>query len=212
MGSMFNDPKFSTRRLFFDGNSLTEQGAATLTGGQRYPITCYNSLVTNGRKIAYFNYAVGGLPTPQLTTDFNSKFATLMLQPNDIVVFWEITNDAHNLTTDTNGTQLYNNVVAYCNQAKNAGAKVVVLTGIARDMTGYDDANITDRIFACNALIRANYVNFADRLADVAQLTQFDEKADVANTTYYNGDRVHLTNAGYDLIAGVVQTEIEALL
>ena len=100
----------------------------------------------------------------------------------------------------------------YCNQARNAGAKVVLLTGIARDMTGFDDANISDRIFACNSLIRTNSSSICDALADVGVLPEFDQKADVANTTYYNSDRTHLTNTGYDLVAGVVNTAIQPLL
>lgn len=199
-------------RVIFDGNSLTNQSQSGLVSGQRYPLTCYSSLLSSGKKVDYFNYSIGSRRTSTLTSEYYTKFATSMIRSNDVVVFWEITNEAHDLTSDTNGTQLYANVVAYCNQAKSSGAKVVVVTGIARDMTGFDDADITDRIFACNALIRANWSSFADGIADVALLPQFDAKADVANTTYYNADRTHLTDAGYDLVAGVVHTTLITIL
>ena len=204
--------KNGNRRVFFDGNSLTNQSQNGLVGGQRYPTTCYSSLVSANKKVSYFNYGIGSRRTATLTSEFGSKFANTMLRPNDIVVFWEITNEAHDFTTDTQGTALYANVVEYCNQARSYGAKVVVVTGIARDMTGFDDANITDRIFACNALIRANWSTFADAIADVALLPQFDTKSDTTNTTYYNADQTHLTDVGYDLIAGTVYTAINTLL
>lgn len=199
------------KRILFDGNSLTEQGAAAFVNGQRYPTTCYNSIISSSTNFSYHNYAVGGKTTQELTSDFSSKFGS-MCRPNDILVFWEICNDAHNLTIDTNGTQLYSNVVAYCNQAKALGLKVIVLTGIARDYPAYDDANITDRIFACNALIRSNWATFCDAVADVAANAAFDSKSDTANTTYYHTDRTHLTNVGYDLVASIVAPVIQSLL
>ena len=202
----------SRTRVIFDGNSLTDQAENGLVAGQRYPLTCYSSLLAAGKKVDYFNYGIGSRRTATLTSEIGAKFASSMVRPNDIIVFWEITNEAHDLTTDTQGTQLYANVQAYCAAARSYGAKVIVVTGIARDMTGFDDANITDRIFACNALIRANWSSFCDGIADVALLSAFDAKADTTNTTYYNADKTHLTNVGYDLIAGTVQAAIQTLL
>jgi hypothetical protein len=79
------------------------------------------------------------------------------------------------------------------------------LTGIPRLYPAYDDADITDRIFACNALMRANTTPPWDLLIDMAALTQFDNAADVNNATYYNpADKTHLTDVGYDLVATTV--------
>lgn len=199
------------RNVIFDGNSLTNLDGAALTSGQRYPLTCYTSIVALAKKNAYLNFAVGGKRTDQLTSDFATKILP-SLKSNDIVVFWEICNQAHDLTSDVDGDALYASVVEYCDQARNYGAKVVLLTGIARDFPAFDDADITDRIFACNTQIRANAASICDALADVALLTQFDAKADATNTTYYRADQTHLTNTGYDLIAGTVYTAIETLL
>lgn len=190
------------RRIFFDGNSLTNQGANGLVGGGRYPTTCYTSIRGLSLKYAMFNYGVGSKRTDELTANFPTKIAPY-LRKNDIVVFWEITNDAHDLTSDTNGDLLFSRVVAYCEQAQSYGAKVVCLTGIARDGTPFDDADITSRIQACN-LHMTNDPSFCDLLVDVGALSQFNAKADCANTTYYNADKIHLTNTGYDLIATTV--------
>lgn len=191
------------RRIIFDGNSLTNQGASGLVGAQRYPLTCYESIRLLFNNNAYFNFAIGSRRTQTLTAEFDTKILP-STRPGDVIVFWEITNNAHDLIDDTEGTELFANVVAYCDQVRNHNLTCVCLTGIARDMTAFDDAGITDRIFACNALMRANPSSFCDLLVDVAALTQFDNVADVANTTYYNSDRCHLTNTGYDLIATTV--------
>ena len=197
--------------LIFDGNSLIVSSGGNILGGMRTPKTCYDALIVANRRLALCNIGLGGTRTAERTSTFISRLPA-QANEGDIVIFWEICNEAHDFTSDTDGTALYANVVAYCNQARARGFKVVIMTGIARDYPAFDDANITDRIFACNALIRANYTSFADAIADVALLTPFDAKADTTNTTYYNADRTHLTDTGYDLIAGTVQTAIETLL
>ncbi len=105
-------------------------------------------------------------------------------------------------------------MVNYCNVARSYGLKVIVVTGIARYVIagGLDDPNITNRIFAVNAKIRTNWASFCDGYADPAVLTQFDNIADVIDATYYNADRVHLTNAGYDLIAPLIQAITQPLI
>jgi len=198
------------KRIIFDGNSLTNQGASGLVGGQRYPLTCYSQIVALGNPITYFNFGIGSRRTAALTAEFNTKVLPTC-RPGDWVVFWEITNSAHDYTSDTEGTALFADQVAYCTLVKSYGINVACLTGIARDMTGFDDANITSRILACNALMRAS-PSFCDLLIDVGMLPQFDTKADTTNLTYYNSDQTHLTNAGYDLIADKVYTDISPYL
>lgn len=203
--------KIKNTNLIFDGNSLMNISGWNVTNGMRVSKTCYSSLISTHQRLSLCNISQGSTRTTERTNTFISRLPA-QANEGDIVIFWEISNEAHDMTDDTEGVTLYNNVVAYCNQARSAGFKVVIMTGIARDMSGYDDANITDRIFACNALIRANYATFAEAIADVALLTPFDAKADTTNTTYYNADRTHLTDTGYDLVAGTVQTAIETLL
>lgn len=196
------------KRIIFDGNSLTNQSQNGIAGGERYPKTCYESIrmlsVSDANlTMAYFNFAIGSRRTQTLTAEFDTKVLPTA-SPGDIVVFWEITNNAHDLVDDTEGTALFANVVAYCDQVRNHDLICVCLTGIARDMPSFDDANITSRIIACNNLMRANPSSFCDLLVDVGALAQFDAKADTTNTTYYHSDRTHLTNTGYDLIATTV--------
>lgn len=200
-------PARTSKRIIFDGNSLSNQSENGLVGGQRYPLQVYESIKPLHKQIGYFNYSIGSRRTQTLTSEFDTKVLP-SCQPGDIIVFWEITNNAHDLVDDTEGTALFANVVAYCDQVRNHDLICVCLTGIARDMPSFDDANITSRIIACNNLMRADPSSFCDLLVDVGALTQFDSKADTTNTTYYNSDRTHLTNTGYDLIATTVFNEM----
>jgi hypothetical protein len=202
--------KRQARNIIFDGNSLTNLSAGNNTNGMRYPLTCYSSIAGLAKGYCFQNYSVGSRRTAALTAEFATKVLPYGRQ-NDWIIFWEITNEAHDMTADTLGTQLYANVVAYCQQARNYGFKVACLTGIARDMPAFDDPNITDRIIACNNLMRADS-SFCDVLIDVGALAQFDQKADTLDTTYYDSDRTHLTTVGYDLIASTVFSTLSPYL
>lgn len=212
-GQIIVNTNFHARSLWFEGNSLSNTNASLLLNSNYYPLKTYSLFTSNTYKLTYNNKSIAGKTTTEDTNEYPTKLSPY-IKKGDILIFWEISNEAHNLTTDTFGTQLYANVVAYCNQAKtlNPGIKIIVLTMIARDYPAYDDANTFARGQACNALIRANYASFCDAVCDVALLTQFDTKADAANATYYLADRTHLTAAGYDIIATAVYNTILTLL
>lgn len=197
------------RRIIFDGNSIMEYGNGNVVNNMEISRSVYTSLLAAGIKLDHFNYARGSTTTQTLTGTLPTK-----IKPNvrdgDILVFFEIINDAHDLINDTNGIVLHANVVAYCQLARSYGLKVVCLTGTARDFAT-DDADVTSRIMACNALMRAD-PSFCDALADVGALSQFDEKADTTNATYYNADKLHLATAGYDLFASTIYNAVVTLL
>lgn len=199
------------RQVIFHGNSLSDFGDGLTLNVQRFPTTCYNSIKLLNKSLAYSNrYSTGGRRTYQMTADFATEVGNNSL-PNDILIFWEICNDAHDKVSDTAGTAIYQDVLDYCAVAQTYGLRIVVLTGIPRLYPGLDDAGITSRIFACNALMRANATPPWELLIDVASLSQFDAEADINNATYYMAsDKTHLTNAGYDLIAGKVYTDLNA--
>lgn len=202
------------RRIHFDGNSLMNlsgTGTAPDTTQGYYLGTKTMSLLTATEKPIYNCYGVGSKRTPALTADFTTKILP-NFQKGDIVVMWEITNEAHDEVSDTTGVILYSHVVDYCNMVRSYGGYIILITGIARDMTGFDDANITDRIFACNALIRTNADTICDGVADFGALSIFDQKTDVANSTYYMTDRTHIKNAAYDIAAPTLATIIDNLL
>lgn len=206
-----NIPRKKTfRRIIFHGNSLSDFGNGFVLNVQRFPTSCYTSIIALNKGIVYHNaYSAGGRRTYQMTADFAVEVG-INSSPNDLLIFWEICNDAHDKITDTDGTEIYQDVLDYCAVAATYGLKIVVLTGIPREYPALDDPGITDRIFACNALMRANGDPPWDLLIDVAALTQFDNVADINNTTYYTSDKTHLTNTGYDLIATTVYNALVA--
>jgi len=101
---------------------------------------------------------------------------------------------------------VYNNIVSYCNSRKASGFKVLVFTILPR--TGIAGANETARV-AINALIVANWASYADGVVDVAADARF---SDYNDTTYFQADKTHLTDAGETVVAGLAKTEIDKLL
>lgn len=209
MTTKWRKPK--PRKIIFHGNSLSDFGGGLVLDVQRFPTSCFNSIKLLNKNIAYHNfYSAGGRRTYEMTAAFTAEVGQNS-SPNDILVFWEICNDAHDKITDTLGTAIYQDVLDYCAAALAYNLVIVVLTGIPRQYPSLDDANITDRIFACNALMRANATPPWRLLIDLNTLSQFDAVADVNNATYYNSaDKTHLTDVGFDLVATTVYNALVA--
>ena len=90
-------------------------------------------------------------------------------------------------------------VRAYCLTLKGLGFKVIIATQIARNDS---EGTLRDEY---NDLLRAQYTQFADALADPAAdpiLLNF------GNTTYFNGDGIHLNETG----TGVLATHFNAAI
>lgn len=200
-----------TRRIFFHGNSLSDFGGGLVLDVQRFPTSCYNSIKILNKKWAYHNaYSTGGRRTYEMTAAFATEVGNHS-RPGDLLIFWEICNDAHDKITDTDGTEIYQDVLDYFAAAAPYGLKTVCLTGIPRLYPALDDAGITSRIFACNALLRANGTPPWNLLIDLNALTQFDAEADINDATYYNStDKTHLTDVGFDLVATTVYNALVA--
>ena len=197
------------KKVIFHGNSLSNFGNALVIAQESFPRQCYASILALNRGWGYYNaYSSGGRRTYEMTAAFDTEVGQ-NCRARDILIFWEICNDAHDKITDTTGAAIYQDVLDYFAAAAPYNLVKVCLTGIPRNYPSLDDATITDRIFACNALMRANSSPPWDLLIDVAALSQFDASADTTNTTYYNNlDQTHLTTAGYALIATTVYNAI----
>ena len=194
------------RKIFFDGNSLSNFSGGSIANGYEYPMSAYGSL-TDGTRPVFHPCGVGSKRTATLTSDFLTKILPLSA-PGDIVVFMEITNESRDgLSAQT----MIDNVQAYCLQAQSYGLKVVVCTCPAGKLSS-DPVDTVTRELAANVILRATWSTFANKLADVGLLSQFDSQADITNVTYYNADQLHLTSAGYVLVAGAVYPQIQTLL
>lgn len=114
----------------------------------------------------------------------------------NIAVVWGGTND---FVLGASTATVYSYLYQFGRHLRQLGWKVIVLTMLPRNdlnnvyMTDYD------------ALIRANWPEFADSLADVQANVNLQNPVD---GFYFLGDGVHLTNNGYLIVAGIVQTSI----
>lgn len=186
-----------TRRVVFDGNSLTTHNASS---GVSYRVR--DSLINDGIYFTMQNYAISGRSTTVLLSEWGSKVKPYV-DSNDVVVLWEITND---IASGKTATQAYNNVVSYCDSVQAKGAKAVLCTGIPRN----DNVNYWAKIDSVNQMILAD-TTIADLVINLNSTT-FDARTDADNTTYYNADKVHLTASGEAAIASLMLTRLRNYL
>jgi hypothetical protein len=197
------------RKIFFEGNSLFNYDANSTPINQSFyvPQGIYNGR-TYSSGLAYQCYAVGG----QQQTTINSNLSVNIIpfiRQGDVIFLWEGTNDLN--IGGLTGLQAYNNVLTYANAVIPLGVKLIVGTVLARDKTT-DAADLMTRIGDYNTLLRNNAASVGYTVCDFAADTHFDERADASNATYYNADKVHLIQAGYDIIISMGITTLNAIL
>jgi lysophospholipase L1-like esterase len=194
--------------LVFDGNSLTS--GTQSTEGRNYPAQTAGLLSNAGRNVRVRNLGVAGQTTQQMSADAATDVDTLLSRDGlNICVAWELTNDL--VVNEPTAQAAYDNFVTYCQGRRAAGFKVVAVTGSPRSASGTPSDFETKRL-AANALIRANWATFADALADAGADSRIGDTGDELDTTYYNADKVHMNNAGYGVVAGIVKDAILTLV
>jgi len=200
-----------SRQIFFEGDSLSNFGGSPNAFGYRMPQTAYSNLTDTKPSMQCYAIQSSVIQSGQALSIYDRASQILdNANANDIVVIWAGTNDMSvNLRT---ANQIYTDLVSYAVLMRNAGLKVVAVTTIAKDRVGDDTAAINVTRLAYNSLILGGSSFVFDAYADPAALTQFDTVADASNATYYVTGGVHLTDTGYDLVAGTVTTAIQSLL
>jgi len=184
------------QQLILDGNSMTNNSYKVRIG------------LNLSEQWSISNFGVSGQATPSMIADADTQIDPLFSinRPRNIVVAWEGSNDLYFGAT---ATEAYDNLVSYCNDRRDAGWKVVIVTLLPRSSSGTPGTFEADRQ-TVNANIRANWSTFADALADIAANTTIGEDGDETDTTYYS-DAVHPTDAAYDIIAPIVADAIESI-
>jgi lysophospholipase L1-like esterase len=91
-------------------------------------------------------------------------------------------------------------LAAYCQVRRDAGWRVVIGTVLPRADLG-PESNFEARRQSLNRQIRSNWPSFADALADIGSDPIMGQAEQTRNPMYYGADGVHLTAAGYALIA-----------
>lgn len=199
----YRSPKFKRFQFVLDGNSLTAGQGATVPFVTSYPGVLKTQLAAKGVPTRdVHDRGLGGQTTQQMIDGFNTRvlpfFDSFYLR--NYLVFFEVRNSTTNGQT---ASQILSQYQTYSALGRAAGFYVVACTAPPTD----GDAVGQGVAGAANALIRANWRSFADAFIDLELVPQFTPAGNLANPTYFS-DGVHLTDAGYALIAQIVQTSL----
>jgi len=207
-----------TLNLIPDGNSLSIGDGVGAAGA--WPVLLAGALAVSDPHILVANVAVSGQTTVQrdtaAATDVDAKYDATAT--TNATVFWEVTNDVVGGATSA---QAYAHVATYGGNRKAAHAGMKLIIGGAIPRTG--DAGLNAGLAAANALLKADFTGatsspyvfskaggttYGDLYIDFAAVPQL---SDPTNATYFNGDQAHLTLAGYQVVADVVQAALGIL-
>jgi lysophospholipase L1-like esterase len=180
------------------GNSLT--AGTQQQYGYSYP-NQLAALLPQTCKVA--NMGVSGRTCAQMLAEGTTAadaFYSASFGKNVLVV-WEGRNDC---ALGATKEQAYTNLATYCAARQSAGWKVIILNCIATE--GVEGWNVSQPYI--NAQIAANWEDYADAFVDVAGDVRLQTTSDA---TYFS-DTVHLTNAGYGVVAALVEPAVTALL
>lgn len=192
-------------RIICDGNSLTF-GSGKSSDLKAYPFQLITLLGNPQTYEAVYNLGIASQTTSQIVAQFPNIQAHLKdnSKSKNIYVAWECTNQLANGGTVND---CYNTYVTLCGLARSAGFYVVAMTVLPRNNAGTPVTFEADRQ-SLNTLIRSNYATFSDAIVDVGADATIGVAGAYNNATYYNADLVHLTDAGYGVVAGLVRTAI----
>lgn len=185
-----------TGQIIFEGDSLTAGvgAAANLS----YPIQTMSLFDSrhNGYKVT--NSGLNGDTIANMLTTgaaIDALYNTAYL--GNKVILWAGTNDIG--TNEDEAATVHTNLSTWITARRAAGFYVIVLTVTPRNYAG-DPAGTQTKIDALNVLMRADKCG-AHVLVDVAANVNLDDPDDA---TYY-GDALHMTAAGYAIVAEMVK-------
>jgi lysophospholipase L1-like esterase len=216
----FPPASYAAPLLIFDGNSMT-YGAGSSGISGTYPNQLIAALAD---PVVGGNFGVSGQETDGMIADSPAQIDPLCsftTRTKNVVVAWEGTND---IRAGASAATAFANLKAYCQARKDVGYRVILLTIPPRSDVGTPGTFDDDRS-SVNASLRADFptsttatrvfrpgvgVTYADLLVDVAANATIGDAGDEANTTYYD-DLVHMTDAGYALVAADVRGALALL-
>lgn len=203
-GSTTPQPSGDTSVIVCDGNSLTY--GYDLISDSSYPTKLSQRSPYNSNGSSVSNYGVSGQSTIDMLNDYSSQIAPLYnANQNSILIAWELTNDLYNTgNTDT----VINRIVRYCEGGQATGFKVIVMTGIARKITGTttggdNQSSFNSKMSTINTYLKTNFASFAD------EIVALDETfTDFNDTGKYLADGVHLSGPGYTVVVNLIMEQI----
>ena len=198
-------PDLSRGFVVFDGCSLVDDAGVSREDGMPAQVM---ALLPAG--LDWKNLGVGGQTTVMMAADAAAEVDPLSdpRRPVTVLVVWEGTNDLiFGTSPPYNVGQAHRHLAAYCRARQRAGFRVVVCTVLPRGRS----AEFNEARNALNAELRAHWRSFADGLADVGADATIGPDGAEADAAYYR-DLVHLTPAGYAIVARDVAAAVKRLL
>jgi hypothetical protein len=186
------------RQLFQTGNSLgygrldCEPPASCNMGAQLYA-----ALNTHGN-YTYFQTSVSGRTIHEMIAalpgEVYSQFDPIYSQV--FIAAIEGTNSIHNVVS---GSDAYDSMMVYVNNilAHDSRTRVMVYMCINCTPTYLSE---TERVIY-NNLLSATTQTYRFKVVDITGIPELNNSTAYLNATYYNADGIHLTPAGYNLLA-----------
>lgn len=187
--------------IVYDGDSRT-QGTTS-----PYPTQAAQVAGLLAKRYGFQNIGVSGQTVLQMSSDAASQIGALYRDywPT-VAVGWGGVNDGH---AGFDAATIWSRLQTWAGIVRGLGCKVVLCTEIDDQGAAGNAVNWHSTIWpALNTLIRAGWAAVADGLADLGADSRLQ---DAANTTYFNADKLHLTDAGYGVVAGLVAAQVSAV-
>ena len=191
------------------GDSLTYGTGSSNRATLSYPAQLATALGSSVdvSNLGVFGRALGPASTSStmLNVEATQELARVSgCRPANVIVLFAASND---IREGRSAAACWADVQTYCAAARAAGSKVVLCTTITRG----DDfsAGVESVRVAFNALVRAGAASICDALVDLDGDARLQNSA---NLTYFDPDTVHLTDAGFAVVASLVAPAVSAQL
>lgn len=184
------------------GNSLTFGTGASNQATTSYPAQLqglYDSTVF------IMNQGVAGRSTTDIINNIDTstpyRVASQYPANKRVAILWELRND---LATGLTGSQAVDNYQTCCVKLRALGFDKVLVGNMIYDGSG---GTTTQQRIDANTALASRWSSFADGLIDFVADTRLQNPND---TTYYNADKLHLTDAGYAVVAAIAKPALDA--
>lgn len=186
------------KNIIFHGNSLFNYGNGNVGNG--WEVSNYVRTNLNIKR-PVFDYSLGGKTTTQIVTEFTTRIAPYF-KVGDIYIFWDAIND---LNTGKTVAQTLASSKSLATLARAKGYKIYTLTCI-----NVNNVTVEPLRLQYNIALLAD-TSFWDGVIDLTTISVLQLTNSYLNTTYYNADGVHLTTAGYNLVANKILETLNTL-
>ncbi len=191
--------------LVFDGNSLTNTVVPPARAAIAYPDQVW-TLIHRGIGLRSANLAVSGQTTLDMIGRGSLVDACLSDGPTNVLVAWEVLND---LRHGASGEDAAAHWRTYCEARKAAGWTIVMMTATPTSINAGVDYE--GRRQTANAILRADWPDYADALVDVGATTSALGYDGAENYPMNYPEKLHLTTVGNAIVAQMVADALVSL-